>query len=437
MLAKYTFLFFIILCINTQVAAQIDINWQWQQMADMPNAVSNNAVCGATVNDVPYIYSFGGIDTSKVWSGISNKSYRYNTQTNAWESIADLPDEMPKIAAGASTVKNKIYIIGGYTVLSSGNEISSNKIHIYNPETNTYENDGAPIPVAIDDQVQAVYKDSLIYVVTGWSNTTNVRDVQIYDTYNNTWQEGTPVLIQGDYRVFGGSGAIIGDTIYYAGGAGLGANFQLTSSFRKGYINPNNPTEITWQTTENDSLALGYRQGVTQIGDSIFWIGGSSVSYNYDGIAYNGSGGVAADSRVVSYNPFVGSLTSFPIDLAIMDLRGVAQTNEALYIAGGMQNNQMVSNKLFKLVLVEPVSVLENEYSTFILSSNFIEDYLMIKTNTKDAKLNIYNLSGQIEMSIHSVTNELTINVSHLKKGYYFISLQNENFTRSTKFLKQ
>ena len=38
--------------------------------------------------------------------------------------------------------------------------------------------DGADIPKAIDDQVQAVWQDSLIYVITGWSNTTNVVDVQ-------------------------------------------------------------------------------------------------------------------------------------------------------------------------------------------------------------------------------------------------------------------
>lgn len=441
-LANISLLLSLIFCFNSQVIAQLNISWQWQQMADMPNAVSNNAVTAATVNGVPYVYSFAGIDTSKIWSGISNKSYRYNTITNAWESIADLPDDMTKIAAGASTVKNKIYIIGGYTVLSTNNEISSDKIHIYNPETNEYEADGTAIPVPIDDQVQAVYKDSLIYVITGWSNNTNVRDVQIYDTTNDTWQEGTSLPIQGDYRVFGGTGAIIGDTIYYAGGAGLSGSFELTNQFRKGYINPNNPTEITWQTVEND-LALGYRQGITQIGDSIFWIGGASISYNFDGIAYNGSGGVPADGRVVSYNPTEGILSSFLIDLEIMDLRGVANTGDALYIAGGMQSNQEVSNKLYKLVLVEPVNILEIEANQFKINinPNPVNDVLRYSIDDKTSanyNLGIYTLSGKLQLSIPNSKPTDKIDISDLKAGTYYLRVldrQNEQQVYG-KFLK-
>ena len=54
--------------------------------------------------------SFGGIDSSKIWSGIHLRSFRYNTQADTWETIPALPDTMGKIAAGASTIKNKIYI---------------------------------------------------------------------------------------------------------------------------------------------------------------------------------------------------------------------------------------------------------------------------------------------------------------------------------------
>ena len=75
-----------------------------------------------------------------------------------------------------------------------------------------------------------VYKDSLIYVVTGWSGSgfsgTNVANVQIYNPANDTWSVGTPVPNTNQYKAFGASGIIVEDTIYYFGGAKIsGFNF--------------------------------------------------------------------------------------------------------------------------------------------------------------------------------------------------------------------
>ena len=58
----------------------------------MPERVSNNAVTVATVNGVPYVYSFSGIDSTKSCDGDHLRSFRYNTESNEWERIADLPD---------------------------------------------------------------------------------------------------------------------------------------------------------------------------------------------------------------------------------------------------------------------------------------------------------------------------------------------------------
>ena len=151
---------------------------------------------------------FAGIDETKAYSGIHKKAFRYNTQTQIWDEIAELPSGNGRIAAGASLVKNKIYIIGGYHVASNYNEVSSNKVHVFDPESNTYEADGTPIPLAIDDQVQAVWRDSLIYVISGWSNTANVANVQIYNPSSDTWSNGTSLPNSSNYKVFGGSGSI-------------------------------------------------------------------------------------------------------------------------------------------------------------------------------------------------------------------------------------
>jgi hypothetical protein len=343
------FLFFSLCISSFLVKAQNTI--QWLELPAMPERVSNNAVCAAEVDGVPYVFSFTGIDTSKDWHGIHLKAFRYNTNTQQWDILPDVPDPNGgKIAAGASTVKNKIYIIGGYHVASTYIETSSNKVHVFDPQSNDYLSDGAPVPIAIDDHVQAVWRDSLIYVITGWSNSTNVPNVQIYNPSVDTWMEGTPVPNTAAWKVFGGSGVIIGDTIYYMGGARALNGFPPSSQWRKGVINPNNPSEITWEAF-TDPLAKGYRMATGRYQDQAFWLGGSLVTYNFDGIAYSSGGGVQPIDRISFLEN--GILQEWNgLVPAVMDLRGLAQITPNTYIiAGGMEAGQSVSDRCYQITI--------------------------------------------------------------------------------------
>jgi len=402
--------------------------WETEIIASLPAARSNNVVETAVVDGVPYVYSFSGIDTTKVWSGISNKAYRYNTETAVWDTIPNLPMNINVIAAGASTVGNKIYIIGGYTVLQNNNEISSNQIFEYDPIANSYT-EKTNLPIPIDDHIQSVWRDSLIYVVTGWSNTTNISNVQIYDPANDTWTIGTSVPNNSDYKVFGGSGAFIGDTLYYAGGTGIiGFNFNLVPFFRKGVVNPENPAEIMWSIEEND-LALGYRMGVTTFEDQVLWIGGSLVSYNYDGIAYNGSGGVPPTDRILSYSPTTGVLTDSPALIPpTMDLRGIAKIKEGIYyVIGGMTEDQTVSDQCFILrdatVLEGLFSVKQQNLEVYqTLASHEIKIILPEEINTQKAQLRILTTEGKVvlQQKINTTTALSTIGWT---TGIYAVSV--------------
>jgi len=136
-------------------------NWAIEEMAPMPEAVTNNAVTAGFINKTQFVFTFGGLDYTKKYSGIHLRSYRYNINMDQWAQIASLPDTLGKIAASASRVGNIIYIMGGYHVFKDGHELSSNKVHRYDIENNSYLEDGIPIPLQIDDQVQAVWKDSV------------------------------------------------------------------------------------------------------------------------------------------------------------------------------------------------------------------------------------------------------------------------------------
>jgi hypothetical protein len=398
------------------------------EMSSMPKAISNNAVTEGFINGNPYVFSFGGIDSSKSHSGITNESYRYDVINDSWDTIAPLPSSTAHIAAAASNVNGIIYIIGGYSVAPNGNEVSSNKVHRYNPITNSYLSDGVNIPIAIDDHVQAIYNDSLIYIATGWSNSTNVNNVQIYDTYNNSWQTGVTVPGYFD-RVFGSTGTIIGDTIYYFGGANLGSNFPVSNRLRKGYIDPSNPRFITWSWSIPSPLVNAYRPACTSFKNRPIWIGGSSVSYNYDGIAYNGSGGVVPTNKVIEYsNSQINDLTP-QNSLIPMDLRGVASISDSIkFIVGGMIANQQVSNKTLRLKI---------DLTTDIKTIKWNEEYYLYPNpNLGSFKLDLGNgfllntevtirdIQGNVKGLIMPEGQIVELNLG-LSSGLYFVEIIN------------
>jgi len=317
-------------------------------LENIPIYTTNNAVAEGFVYGKPYVFTFGGLDSTKLYTGIHKNSYRFDVINNTWQQIDDLPDSLGKVASAASRVKNLIYILGGYHVFKDHSEKSSSKVHRYDVIKNQFLEDGTPIPIPIDDHVQAVWRDHLIYVIAGWSDTENVPDVQIYNTEKNTWSIGTSLPNNHRYKSFGASGTILGDTIFYFGGASMGKHYPIQNILRKGIINKKNPTEITWSHQVLDSTVVGYRMAVTTVNNKIHWLGGSTITYNYNPIAYNGSGGVNPINRDL-YLENDHWKTDFTNKLP-MDLRGIAEINDSTkIIVGGILENQKVSNKVYKL----------------------------------------------------------------------------------------
>jgi Secretion system C-terminal sorting domain/Kelch motif len=389
----------------------------YTSLASAPERVANHASAAASQGDTTFYYTFCGIDSTKIWSGIHLRAYKYNPQTDKWSKLPPVPDPLGgKIAAAASNVKNKIYLIGGYHVAMDGKEVSSNKTHIFDPVTDQWLPDGAPIPVAIDDQVQVVWRDSLIFVVSGWSNTTSVANVQVYNPSTNTWSIGSSVPSTNLYRTFGAAGAIINDTIFYIGGAGLTNNFPAISRLRKGAINPNNPLNINWSTTVDQPLAKCYRCAVGTYGKSVYWFGGSDVTYNFDGIAYNGTGKVMPQARVIQYDIKTGILTKISDNLpAVMDWRG-ADLGDGILLAGGLQTAAIVTNWAGMINWAALTPIGEVTQSKLDLYPNPTQNHLFLPENVQS--IEVFDVMGRA----FSVTFDAQrIDVSALPSGMYML----------------
>ena len=388
---KWINIVFLTLSLTSVLGANAQYGWTWTEMADMPIPVSNNAVTTGSEGGELYLYSFGGIDSTKIFSGITQNSYRYRVSDDTWEEIAPLPTDLPLIASAASNVKNRIYIIGGYNVDISGGEVSSDEVIVYDPESNTYISGAEDIPVPIDDPVQCVWRDSLIFVITGWSNTTNVTNVQIYNPALNEWTEGTPVPNHVNYKVFGGSGTIIGDTIYYYSGATTSMGFSANKKIRMGIINPDYPAEIEWSLLE-DGPNVKYRSGCVNYEDKIFWIGGSEITYNYDGLAYVGGAGVEPHQQILAFNTSDSTWeASDEGPIGIMDLRGVGQIASSIWmICGGMTFDQKVSDKTYMIQYNPVVTGLQENFIEFSIQNRTIIYSELVE------KVRIYGVDGSL-----------------------------------------
>ena len=128
----------------------------------------------------------------------------------------------------------------------------------------------------------------------------------------------------------------------------MGKHYPIQNSLRKGIINKNNPTQIIWSHQVLDSTIVGYRMAATQINNIPHWIGGSTTTYNYNAIAYDGFGGVNPSNRDLYLSN--NKLSSRILKNLPMDLRGIGEINDSTkIIIGGIEKNQKVSTKVYLL----------------------------------------------------------------------------------------
>ena len=136
---------------------------------------------------------------------------------------------------------------------------------------------------------------------------------------------------------------------FYLGGAASSFGFPLQPVIRQGEIDPLDPLNITWTDMYIDTSLSLYRGAALSIDGIPTWIGGSNNTYNYNGLAYDGSGGVIPSEKIIQYQS--DALSSNECSTVNMDLRGIAWFPEhgELYISGGMGQNQEVSSQLVRL----------------------------------------------------------------------------------------
>ncbi|MEO0114400.1 MAG: T9SS type A sorting domain-containing protein, partial [candidate division WOR-3 bacterium] len=175
----------------------------------------------------------------------------------------------------------------------------------------------APRPHNAACEMDAVWRDSLIYCCGGTDLSIGYALVDIYSPFTNTWSSGTAM----PYALDMGNAVIIGDTIYIPGAVINRTNYL--TYLVKGAINPANPNQITWII---GPALPPYSPPVTAtvIGNTIYWLsgnmgGGASTIWYYT---------VGSDTVL----PFI------PYPIAVTRTQMVARTDgsiQELYVLAG------------------------------------------------------------------------------------------------------
>lgn len=318
------------------------------QRVVLPEPVTNNAVVALERDGRTFFYSFFGLDSTRKQPGVHSKVIRVDLQTGRSAVIGKVPDA-GRLASGASAIANKAYVAGGYEVMKSGKEKSSRHLFIFDPSVEKFTA-GASLPVPVDDHAQAVWKNKLLFVIGGWSDSLNVSAVQVYDPASDGWKLATSLPDESGAKVFGGSGVIAGDTIYFLGGATFAKYYPPSRSFYKGAVNPLNPYQITWISCGTYPGEFRYRSAAVQVNDKIYFIGGSSDTYNYDGISYAQKKKTEPNTTILVYTIATGKFSTQPSDQAVMDLRGVVKDKAGnVFTLGGMERAQHVSKEVKRI----------------------------------------------------------------------------------------
>lgn len=354
--------------------------WVVTSLSPLPEPTAYNAICEVKINNQSKVYSFGGTTDVTDTSRIHQRVFRYSVVGNQWDTLEHVPDTIGKIGMRASFVKNRIYLIGGHALDTVNNEkLVSSNLHIFNPFLDTFEVNGANMPTPKTNHIQAVWRDSLIFVLGGADNEGNSIDNYFYNPSFDSWSVCSSLPENEFFKSEGGSGYILGDTIFYFGGKSGIFSPSARNFLRKGIINKDDPTEINWFFVEDvvgfdlyDVVASGHDK-------TVLFFGGASEIYNYTGQNNDGNN-VDENERILHYSSSANQSTVFNLNEGFKGINGTAKIGGGNWIvAGGVNSFGVVKDKVFLLSNVGLSGIEESLQPPFFGLSEF-DQYYSIKT---------------------------------------------------------
>jgi hypothetical protein len=367
----------------------------------------------------------GGTPNGQTGSNV-NYCYTYDPAADAWNTgLANMPTARGWIQGAYWDYR--LYVMGGYS--NSGGGLANNEI--YDIAGDAWST-GTSVPQTRLAHGTAAYNAS-VYVVGGLNPglTAGTQTVYRYDIAGDSWTQATQLPQEYDM----GGVATWQNNIYICGGLNRTQSQAYTNVYQ-GVINPSDPDDITWNTlgalpTPNCINAAATLQG------NVYMLGGfqnlttvTSEAWEYDPVG---------DSWL--------QLPNYPVAIARNHYMVGRWGSGELYAVAGDANGDWAEpnneyNKLYLFGVAEQTDPLEPSQVDFSLTPNVGGRTTRIAFTlgvTRPVTITLYNSLGQKVQSVFNSssvkTHSLTLPLSELPAGVYFVNLDAGSLTRTEKLV--
>lgn len=232
------------------IDSNISVKETWE--SDRYNTIPFSFYNGGIATVGTDIYLFGG-------SATSSTAYKYDTLTNKFTQITNIPAIYPFYGGQVASIGTNIYLCGSWV---SGSPRDS--LYKYDTLTNTYTKLTSMPRVKVDACAVAV--GDYIYIIGGWMATTNMMK---FAPSTNSYETLTDI----PFAFQNGQAISVGNTIYLFGGTD-----NPTTAYKYN-IDNNLYTQIA-------NIPFSFVNGsIAKNGTDIYLFGGSNASttvYKYD-----------------------------------------------------------------------------------------------------------------------------------------------------------
>jgi ribosomal protein L24E len=391
----------------------------WETWTQLPEAATAAAEAGYKNK----LYMFGGY--YGMTTGTEDKIAIYDAVSGAW-STSDAVLSIPCYFNSAVTVRNKIFIMGGYDI--SGNYTAN--LDCYSPNGDSI-NSRADMPSGGDGFAVGVWRDSIIYRFGGRNWAGAINTVALYDIASDTWDTSTTPLPSALYF---GCAAILGDTIVFSTGSDGSNSFATTYL---GLIDPTNPDSITWNPGADYPGGPLYAAGGGYVGNDwrheLLIAGGASGMVSASTYSYSTAGGWTQwpDKTTPVLYTSGGQVGDYFVMAGGYDFGNFYRCTEALYL--GSELSTGVSGETERASIVPAKLALLPSRPNPASGRAVISYQLPARTH---AFLSVYNIMGQKvktlvsdiqEAGVHQVAWKCDDNSGRkVAAGIYFYNLRTD-----------
>ena len=379
------------------------------------------------------IYVPGGLNFFGVATDVVEA---FDATTESWESIAPMPERLHHF--GAVAIKEKIYIIAGYT---GSTFTPTNRIYEYDPQTDRWTIRssmptlrGALAVVALNDKIYAIGGA----VIGGAAVGTN----EVYDPETDQWTTLAPMPNAREHLA-----AAVSDSVIYVVGGRESIDGQLINTNR---LEAYSPASDTWVRLADMPTARG--------GLAAAWLNGRI--YAFGGEFFGVTSGVFEENE--EYDPVTDSWRQLaPLPTPRHGMAAVT-VGESIHVIGGAARagfGVSAAHEVFTVTTSTGVRDDDIKPSTFLLHQNYPNPFSVKGTNNNPSTTIAFELAAATEMKLtifDALGNEITTlvnqrlsagkheviwNVENQPSGVYFYRLRathsskNESDTILTKKL--